>query len=65
MAVSRTSKTNCMVFGCKTFYSTSLNISFHILPKENESKVIWIIKLAKEELVGKRQLWAVNLRMGS
>lgn len=64
MAVSRTSRTYCGVFGCKTFYSTNSSISFHLLPKVNEPKVIWINKLGKEELVDRRQIWAINLKMG-
>ncbi|VVC38598.1 Hypothetical protein CINCED_3A011566 [Cinara cedri] len=50
MAVLRTSRTYCEVFGCETFYSIDSNNSFHVLPKENETKVVWVEKPGKIEL---------------
>lgn len=64
MAVSRNSRIYCGVFGCKTFYSTNENISVHLFPKENESKVLRINKMGKEELVDRHCAWAMNLKMG-
>lgn len=64
MAVSRNSRIYCGVYGCKTFYSTNENISFHLFPKENEPKVVWTNKMGKKELSDRRCVWAINLRMG-
>jgi len=53
----------CSVFGCNSRYSTCEGISFHQFPKENELKIRWLNKLGVEELVDKRRIWAINLRM--
>lgn len=64
MAGKNTCHVNCSVFGCKSIYFTLSDISFHNFPKENESKVMWTNKLGVSELVDRRRMWAINLRMG-
>lgn len=64
MSDKKKSYVNCSVFGCKSLYSTSSTISFHYFPKENEPKVLWENKFGKKDLVNRRQMWAIKLRMG-
>lgn len=64
MAVSKNSRVYGGVFGCKPFYSTNENISFHVFPKDNEPKVLWTNKMGIKELADRRRVWAMNLRMG-
>lgn len=63
MTQQKRSHNFCSVFGCNSRYSTCVGISFHQFPKENQTKIMWLNKLGVEELVDKRRIWAINLRM--
>jgi len=54
----------CSVYGCKNFYSTESDISFHWFPEANKSKVTWPNKNGSIELVDRKRAWEIQLRMG-
>lgn len=60
MAVSRNSNIYC---GCSVVSHFILLIKILIF-KENEAKLLWVNKLGKEELINRRNMWAINLKMG-
>ncbi|CAI6359689.1 unnamed protein product [Macrosiphum euphorbiae] len=51
----------CSVFGCFSYYSTNEDISFHLIPKSNDPKVLLKNKWGQEELVDRRRMWAILL----
>jgi len=63
MTQQKKSHNFCSVFGCNSRYSTCEGINFHQFPKDNEIKIMWLNKFGVEELVDKRRIWAINLRM--
>ncbi|XP_003243795.1 uncharacterized protein LOC100568499 isoform X2 [Acyrthosiphon pisum] len=53
----------CSVYGCNSFYLTNECISFHRLPDLNEPKISWKNSFGIEELVNRRRIWAVKLKL--
>lgn len=55
----------CMVKGCKTFYSTKRNISFHWFPEANKCKVEVTHNSGFIEIIDKRLSWVKLLDMSN
>lgn len=63
MTSTKKSNNYCSVFGCKTKYSTSNEISFHSFPTLKEPKILWNNKNGIEELVHRHKIWSMLLKM--
>lgn len=57
------SKVHCCVFGCKSVAKEEPTVRFHNFPKAGESRVKFINKLNRNELVDRRWAWEKMLIM--
>ncbi|XP_050426264.1 uncharacterized protein LOC126836698 [Adelges cooleyi] len=63
MANKKKSNKYCCVFGCNSYYSINTNLSFHQFPNLKEPKVLWKNKIGIEELINRRRMWAIILKL--